>query len=147
MFDLRPSAPEDADRIMDIWRKAVDDTHAFLTPDDRAAIERELAAFFPQVELILAIDPSKRPVGFMYLHDGHMEALFVDPDHHGKGVGRKLVQNALALHPALTTDVNEQNVQAVGFYERIGFKRMGRSERDGQGRPYPLLHLRFQPGG
>lgn len=147
MFDLRPSAPEDAVRVMDIWRKAIDDTHAFLMPDDRAAIERELAAFFPQVELILAIDPSRRPVGFMYLHEGHMEALFVDPDHHGKGVGRKLVQNALALHPALTTDVNEQNVQAIGFYERIGFKRMGRSERDGQGRPYPLLHLRFQPGG
>jgi putative acetyltransferase len=41
----------------------------------------------------------------------------------------------------MTVDVNEQNTKAVGFYERIGFKRTGRSRLDGQGRPYPLLHL------
>ena len=44
---------------------------------------------------------------------------------------------------AITTSVNEQNGQAVGFYERMGFVPVGRSERDDQGRPYPLIHLRF----
>ena len=41
----------------------------------------------------------------------------------------------------MTTDVNEQNERAVGFYERMGFVRTGHSPRDGQGRPYPLIHL------
>jgi putative acetyltransferase len=41
----------------------------------------------------------------------------------------------------MTTDVNEQNAQAVGFYEHMGFTRTGRSPLDGQGRPYPLIHL------
>ncbi|MGG2473878.1 acetyltransferase, partial [Rhizobium sp. BR5] len=27
------------------------------------------------------------PLGFMLLHEGHMEALFIDPAHHGKGIG------------------------------------------------------------
>lgn len=35
-----------------------------------------------------------------------------------------------SLHPNLTADVNEQNSQAVGFYERLGFVRIGRSSTD-----------------
>jgi len=38
-------------------------------------------------------------------------------------------------------DVNEQNHQAVGFYARMGFQMVGRSEKDPFGQPYPLLHL------
>lgn len=37
--------------------------------------------------------------------------------------------------------VNEQNEQAVKFYERFGFKTISRSETDGMGKPYPILHI------
>ena len=47
-----------------------------------------------------------------------------------------------SLRSPIFTDVNEQNLQAVGFYEHLGFVPIGRSERDGQGRAYPLIHLR-----
>lgn len=60
----------------------------------------------------------------------------------GTGVGRALAAFAVERHPTMTTDVNEQNGQAIGFYQRLGFKPNGRSETDGQGRPYPLIHLR-----
>jgi hypothetical protein len=29
-----------------------------------------------------------------------------------------LVRHGLSLHPNMTTDVNEQNLQALGFYEK-----------------------------
>lgn len=74
----------------------------------------------------------------------HMEALFIDARHRGSGVGRLLVEDALRRHPNLSNDVNEQNRQAVGFDERMGFERCGRSALDGQGRSYPLIHLRYQ---
>lgn len=80
----------------------------------------------------------------MLLDGSHMEALFVDPDARSTGVGRALVEDALRRHSGLSTDVNEQNAQAIGFYERLGFERTGRSERDGQGRAYPLIHLRHR---
>ena len=144
MFKLRPSTHRDLDRILVIWRLAVDATHDFLLPEDRADIEREVAAFFPEVSFVLAVDASDTPQGFMFLQDGHLEALFVDPDQRGKGIGKALVQAALAEHPALTTDVNEQNLAAVAFYRRIGFEATGRSPLDGQGRPYPLIHLRYR---
>ncbi|UNK78265.1 acetyltransferase [Sphingopyxis granuli] len=146
MVELRPSTDRDMPRVIDIWRRAVDATHDFLAPRDRAAIEVEVSSFLPQVRLLLAVDRSDIPLGFMFLHDGHLEALFIDPDHHGKGMGKALVHRALADHPGLTVDVNEQNPKALGFYERMGFERIGRSAHDGQGRPYPLVHLRHRSG-
>jgi putative acetyltransferase len=144
MIHFRLSTKDDLPRIMDIWRRAVDATHDFLAPDDRDAIEAELVTFFPQISLLLAVDDNDTPLGFMFLHDGHMEALFIDPDQHGKGIGKALIQRAVAEHPALTTDVNEQNHKALGFYEHQGFESTGRSTHDGQGRPYPLIHLRYK---
>lgn len=38
-------------------------------------------------------------------------------------------------------DVNEENPEAIGFYEHFGFKLIGRSELDGSGKPYPILHM------
>lgn len=55
-----------------------------------------------------------------------------------------LLKHGLSLHGALSTDVNMQNAQAIGFYQRMGFVETSRSEVDSQGRPYPLIHLRYQ---
>lgn len=147
MIRIRQSIPADGERAVQIWRDAVDATHDFLTSEDRVAIEQEVAGFLPAAPLWLAVDADDRPIGFMLLGGASMEALFIDPAHRGEGVGRALVGHALTLHPALTTEVNEQNIQAVGFYERMGFVPTGRSERDGQGRAYPLIHLRFGAQG
>jgi putative acetyltransferase len=83
----------------------------------------------------------------MLIEGGHMEALFVDPAVHGRGLGKALVQHGLALQADMTVDVNEQNKQAVGFYQRMGFVVTGRSPLDEQGRPYPLLHLAYAEAG
>ncbi|SEH20285.1 putative acetyltransferase [Sphingopyxis sp. YR583] len=143
MVHIRQSTPADGERAVQIWCDAVDATHDFLSADDRVAIEAEVRSFLPAAPFWLAVDSTDRPVGFMLLDGSSMEALFIDPAHHGAGVGRALVAHALERHPVLTTEVNEQNEQAVGFYERLGFVAVGRSEFDGQGRAYPLIHLRF----
>ncbi|MGH6634079.1 acetyltransferase [Sphingopyxis sp.] len=145
MIRIRQSTPADGARVVEIWRDAVDATHDFLAAEDRAAIEAEVQSFLPAAPLWLAVDADDRPIGFMLLDGSSMEALFIDPAHRGGGVGRALVAHALECHPTLTTEVNEQNKQAVGFYERLGFVPTSRSERDGQGRAYPLIHLRFAP--
>lgn len=143
MIKLRPSRPEDGPRVVEIWAAAVDATHDFLTAEDRAAIGREVEGFLPYATMTLAVDDRDRPLGFMLIEGGHMEALFIDPEYRGAGVGAMMIDYALAVHPTLSTDVNEQNAQAVGFYEHMGFERTGWSATDGQGRPYPLIHLRF----
>ena len=141
---LRPSSPQDSARVIEIWQGAVDATHDFLSAEDRAAIEEEVRGFLPQAPLMLAVDGDDMPLGFMLVDSRHMEALFIAPEARGQGVGRLLVEAALAERPALTTDVNEQNAQAVGFYERLGFVATGRSDHDGQGRAYPIIHMQYK---
>ena len=38
--------------------------------------------------------------------------------------------------------VNEQNPNAKGFYEHLGFTVYKRTELDEQGNPYPLLYMK-----
>lgn len=141
MQAIRTSSPSDGERIIEIWRRAIDATHDFLSPQDRLQIDEMVCGFLPKAPLWVAVDGEDYPLAFMFIDHGHMEALFVDPTCHGSGVGTALVRHGLSLHPTMTTDVNEQNSQAVGFYEKMGFRRTGRSPVDGQGRPYPLIHL------
>lgn len=141
MLKIRMSRPSEAGEIIQIWRNSVDATHDFLTPDDRREIEKEVVGFFSETPVWVAADHNDHPSGFMFLHDGHLEALFVDASARGLGVGKQLLEHALTLHPDLSVDVNEQNQQAVGFYQHMGFEVSGRSDFDSQGRAYPLLHL------
>lgn len=146
MIAIRIARPEDAPRLLAIWRGAVLATHHFLDPADFTEIEVMVAErYLPTAPLWLAVDEGDAPLAFMGLTDRHIDALFVDPDRRGGGVGRRLVEHARSLHPGLTVDVNEQNPEAVGFYERLGFGRVGRSPCDDAGRPYPLLHLALDP--
>ena len=39
--------------------------------------------------------------------------------------------------------VNQQNPQARGFYEHMGFHVYRRTETDEQGGPYPLLYMKL----
>ncbi|TIC87321.1 acetyltransferase [Crenobacter intestini] len=141
MISIRLSRPDEGARVVEIWRRAVDATHDFLSPEDRQAIDELVCDFLPKATLWLAVDAHGYPLAFMLIDDGHMEALFVDPAFRGEGIGASLVRHGLSIHPAMTTDVNEQNGQAIGFYEKMGFKRTGRSSVDAQGRPYPIIHL------
>jgi putative acetyltransferase len=140
---IRPSRPDEGPRLVEIWAAAVDATHGFLSAGDRVAIEREVDGFLPRAEALVAVDGDDLPIGFMILDGDDLAALFIDAKHHAKGVGGAMVTHALAGRRRLTVDVNEQNAQAVGFYEHLGFRVTGRSELDGQGRAYPLLHMRL----
>lgn len=143
MITIRSSRSEEGNRAIEIWRAAVDATHDFLLPQDRLSLDTMMCEFLPKSPLLFAVNSMDYPLAFMLIDSGHMEALFVDPAYRGQGVGAALVRYGLARHPKMTTDVNEQNAQAAGFYEKIGFKRTGRSPRDGQGKPYPLIHLEY----
>lgn len=71
----------------------------------------------------------------------HLEMLFVDDEARGSGVGTALLREAIRQYGVRRVDVNEQNPQALGFYLQQGFTEFGRSELDGDGMPYPILHL------
>jgi putative acetyltransferase len=143
MFKVRANRPDEGERIVSIWRAAVAATHEFLLPEDRREIDVEAQAYLLSAALWVAVDPQDQPVAFMGLGVARLEALFVHPQHRGKGIGRTLVTFAATLHPVLDTEVNAQNEQALGFYRRLGFVETGYSPLDDQGRGYPLIRMRL----
>ncbi|QDS35156.1 acetyltransferase [Brevibacillus brevis] len=134
------------DELVDIWYRAVCRTHHFLTQEDiefyKNMVKNEALS---AVEVWMEINEKKEPVGFIGLDGTKIEMLFVDPEYHGKGIGSRLLEHAERKYgPHLKVDVNEQNEGAHAFYKRYGFVQTGRSELDGSGRPFPLLHLDLQ---
>ncbi|HCU0190212.1 MULTISPECIES: acetyltransferase [Citrobacter] len=141
VISIRRSRQDEGEKLIAIWCRSVDATHHFLSASYRSELEELVRSFLPEAPLWVAVTEQDEPVAFMLLTGQHMDALFVDPDVRGCGVGKLLVEHAITLAPELTTNVNEQNEQAVGFYKKMGFKVTGRSEVDDLGRPYPLLNL------
>jgi putative acetyltransferase len=136
--------PEDGAQILHVWEHSVRSTHTFLAESDIQFLKPLiLPALFGMVHLFGVRDQTGNVVAFVGVADGKMEALFVHPSWHRRGIGRRLAAYATDELGATSVDVNEQNEQAVGFYLRLGFKVVGRSELDSTGKPFPLLHMRL----
>ncbi len=127
--------------LVDIWRSAVRATHDFLEESDFERIEGNLAAMYLPAVTLLVAARGGTPVGFAGVAEGSLEMLFVTDEARGTGVGTALLREAVAQHGVTKVDVNEQNAAAYGFYLSHGFVQVGRDEMDGDGRPYPILHL------
>ncbi|MGB8665243.1 MAG: acetyltransferase [Serratia inhibens] len=144
MITLRARAAEDNAQLADIWQRSVRATHHFLTEDNIAQLfPLVLNHYLPAVDVWVAEDRPGHPCGFIGLSGNKVEMLFIDAEQRGKGVGKALLAHAETLHDELLLDVNEQNPQAGGFYRHYGFEVTGRSALDGQGNPFPLLHMKL----
>lgn len=130
-----------------VWDRSVRATHTFLSDAQITSISACIPGYIAAVpHLVAAFDADDRPYAFMGVCDRKIEMLFIDPDVRGCGLGRRLVGYAVGNYSVDLVCVNEQNTQACGFYEHLGFRVERRTERDEQGRPFPLLHLRVMPG-
>ena len=139
-----PVQAEDFPRVVEVWEASVRATHHFVSEADFQVFKplvRDALVHMPHLACVR--DSQGQIAGFIVVAHGKVEMLFMHPAARGQGGGRRLLTHAVARFAATTLDVNEQNAPAVGFYGRMGFEVVGRSERDGMGKPYPLLHLRL----
>lgn len=139
---IRTVIDADLERLAEIWEASVRATHGFLTEADIADLRPKVRHdYLPAVTLRAWRDERGNLQGFVGVLAGKIEMLFVAPESHGRGIGRDLLRHAVERLGASAVDVNEQNPRALGFYQRMGFRAIGRSPLDGQGRPFPLIHM------
>ncbi len=144
-YFTRASRAADRDRAFEIWQTAVEATHHFLYDEDRAAIADLVRdTFLPNAELMVAADGRDIAQGFLAGAGDHIDALFVHADSRGTRIGSLLVEAFRAEREIVTVDVNEQNPLACKFYVSKGFSETGRSSLDDAGRPYPIVHMRWE---
>lgn len=135
--------PELLAQLLQVWERSVQASHDFLSASEIEQIKIYVPQALAKVpHLLVAVDEEGRPLGFMGIADTSLEMLFLAPEAHGQGLGRRLLQFGIAHHGVNTLTVNEQNPQALGFYEHMGFVVERRTELDEQGNPYPLLYMR-----
>lgn len=136
--------PQEKDflEILNVWEKSVRDTHHFLQEEDIQLYKKLIFdEYLKAVNLICIRNQDNQILGFLGTDDDKIEMLFIHPDNRGQGIGKKLLEYAIHNLKTDKVDVNEQNEQAIGFYEKAGFKVIDRSELDGMGKAYPLLHM------
>lgn len=128
--------------LLEVWERSVRATHLFLSDGEVKSIKAHVPQALANVaHLIVAENESGVPVAFMGVEDGVLEMLFIDPEEREKGLGRQLITCGIEKYGIERLAVNEQNPQAKGFYEHMGFIVYKRTETDEQGNPYPLLYM------
>lgn len=134
--------PADYPELVSVWEASVKATHDFLTQEDidffRPLILNE---YLHAVELACIKDAAGNILGFIGTAANKVEMLFIHPDTRGKGIGKFLLEYAIREKGITAVDVNEQNIQAVGFYLHSGFKVVSRSATDAMGKPFPILSM------
>lgn len=132
------------DQLTEVWEKSVKATHLFLSESERASIKKYIPQALNSIaHLIVAENDRKCLVAFMGIKEQKLEMLFITPAVRGNGLGKKLMQYGIKNYAIKELAVNEQNPLAKGFYEHMGFRVYKRTDRDEQGKPYPLLYMKM----
>lgn len=141
---IQPAISSQFNEIIAVWESSVSATHDFLTEENISELKIAiLEQYLPQLAVYVAMDEDDQVNGFLGVSENKLEMLFISQQNRGHGTGKKLLNFALEQLSINEVDVNEQNPQAVGFYKHMGFKQYARSEIDGEGNPFPILHMRL----
>lgn len=161
---IRPRREEDLERCVALLRRVHEvDRYPVVWPPDTVAW---LAGRDPLAAWVAEKD--ERLVGHLSLHGTDdtrarpewLEALgvgveglavvsrfFVSPELRGRGIGGALIsraeQHAAAERRRLALDVAEHNQDAIGFYERRGWRQVGSAELALSVEPWRLDVLLF----
>ncbi len=135
-----------AQNLLEIWEKSVRATHTFLSEKEILKIKEYVPGAICCVETLLVLrekGENFQRLGFMGIGGKKIEMLFLSPDARGKGFGKMLVQYGIGNFSAEEVTVNEQNPNAKGFYEHLGFRTYKTSATDEQGNPYTIAWMKL----
>lgn len=131
-------------QLLEVWEDSVKVTHLFLSNEEIKNIKEYVPQAISEVShLVIIENENDIPIAFMGIKDRKLEMLFIKNSERGKGLGKQLLNYGIENYNVNELAVNEQNPNAKGFYEYMGFKTYKRTELDEQGNPYPILYMRL----
>ncbi len=144
IFEVEERTPLLCEQLTEVWEKSVRATHLFLSDREIKEIRKDVpGAIYGVAHLIVAENGDRAHAAFMGIEEETLEMLFLTPEERGNGLGKLLMAYGIERYHVRRLTVNEQNPQAKGFYEHMGFQVCMRTDRDEQGRAYPLLYMRL----
>lgn len=116
------------------WRRAADRRaviairQTVFVEEQQVPVEIEIDGLDPDCRHLLAFDDTGEPVGTARMTgSGHIGRIAVLAEWRGRGVGARLVDAMIeiARQAGLDTVDLDSQVQAVGFYRKLGFALRG----------------------
>lgn len=119
---IREYTTSDTDALIGIWDKANALAHPFLTADFVAFVKDAMRTMYLPNAETWVLEEHGNPIGFIAMIGNEIGGLFLDPDHHGHGYGRAMVDHVVRLKGPLRVEVFKDNKIGRPFYERYGFE-------------------------
>jgi putative acetyltransferase len=142
---IRKYKHDDIDGVLEAWETASNIAHSFLTEE---FLERERHdiqnTYLPNADTWVA-EKDEQILGFMALVDHEVEGIFVNSRHHGKGIGKALMNKAYEKHGYLEVEVFKKNMIGRQFYSKYGFQYLSKSIHEETG--YEIIRLKFTDHG
>lgn len=119
--NIRKYRDSDLEDVLSSWENASKLAHPFLTKDLLVATRKNIPILLlPKADTWVS-EHEGVVIGFICLIGNEVAALFVQPEFHGTGTGRALVNKAHELHGDLEVEVFEINSIGLQFYLKYGF--------------------------
>jgi len=132
----------DLDQLLEVWAAASALAHPFLTDEFLASERANIASSYLDVAETWVFELDGQLVGFVALVGANeVGTIFVDPRRQRAGIGTALMNHARSLRGDLEVEVFVENPIGRAFYERCGFREIGRKHHERAG--HELLRLRL----
>lgn len=142
IFEVKNRTTTLINQLIEVWEDSVKATHLFLSNEEIKNIKKYVPQALKGVShLIIIKNENNIHIAFMGIEDKKLEMLFIKNSERRKGLGKKLLNYGIENYNIKELVVNEQNPNAKGFYEHLGFRVYKRSATDEQGNPYPILYM------
>lgn len=114
---------QDIDSVMTIWLQSTILAHPFIEESYWMKNYDIVKNIYLPNSTTYVYESEERIQGFIsIIEDSFIGALFIAPEIQGKGIGSKLLQEALSHYPKLSLAVYKDNLNATKFYQSKGFK-------------------------
>ena len=130
--------------LVTVWESSIRATHDFFSETNIWEIKKYVFQAIEVIPILVVAVDNKETLAFMGIAEDKLEMLFITAQRRGQGIGRNLLEIGINDYEITEVCVNEQNPQALAFYEYMGFTIYRRSELDEQGNPFPILFLHRQ---
>ncbi len=141
---IRKYQDGDTNAVVSCWRSASELAQHFLKPeflDQEAEAMRNL--YLKHAETWVT-EIGGEVVGFVSIIGDEVGGLFLDPDYHGQGLGRALLDKAVAEKGPLKVEVFRENSIGRQFYAAYGFQATDEYIHEPSGQA--TIRMAFAPG-
>lgn len=118
---IRDVQNTDIEPVLDVWLRASIQAHDFIAPDFWRSQLAAMREVYLPAAMTRVFEADGVVAGFCSVRGDSLAALFVSPEHQGGGIGKQLLEDAMASRSILDLAVYSANAPAIRFYERHGF--------------------------